>query len=45
MSEFIQILNKIYQTKDQSSEQWIYLNNYLIKHPQEINNFIQFIIC
>ena len=44
MSEFIQILNKIYQTKDQSSEQWIYLNNYLIKHPQEINNFIQFII-
>ena len=43
MSQIIPILNKIYQTKGQSLEQWIYLNNYLINQTQEINYFFQFI--
>ena len=43
MSQIVPILNQIYQTKGQSPEQWIYFNNYLINHSQEINYFFQFI--
>ena len=43
MSQIIPILNQIYQTKGQSVEQWIYLNNYILNQTQEINYFFQFI--
>ena len=43
MSQIVPILNQIFQTKGQSPEQWIYFNNYLINHSQEINYFFQFI--